>query len=109
MDSNRVLNCKVRPNVISEDVLANEGMDMGEDQEEIMGEGIGEGRAIPRKNMVYEPTKAEWDEHCRTHIPFRAWCPCCVQGTSVSGIHTRTQKSIAERKSEISSTIWVRN
>ena len=59
-----------------------------------------DGRAIPRKKMVYQPTQEEWDEHMRIHIPCRAWCPCCLQGKSVSGIHRRTQKSEEEKQQE---------
>ena len=26
------------------------------------------------------PTRAQWEEHQATHLPFRAWCPHCVAG-----------------------------
>ena len=55
------------------DTLANGGVDTGEDQEGILEHGLDEGRAIPRKKMVYQQTQEELDEHMRTHIPFRAW------------------------------------
>ena len=99
-------NQKVRPKGICCDTLANEGMDTGEDQEGILEDEIGEGRAIPRKKMVYQPTQEEWDEHMRTHIPFRAWCPCCVQGKSVSGSHRRAHKTAEENESEIPTMRW---
>ena len=57
--------CKVRPNGIGADVLANKDLDMDGDHGALPGEGFSEGRAIPGKKMVYEPTKEELDEHCR--------------------------------------------
>ena len=76
LESSRMSGCKVRPNGICSDVLANEGMDIDGDHGALPGERSGEGRAIPGKKMVYEPTKEEFDEHCRTHYPFRSRCPC---------------------------------
>ena len=100
------LNQKVRPNEICCDTLAGEGMDTGEDQDGILEDRIEEGRAIPRKKMVYQPTQDEWDEHMRTLIPFRAWCPCCVQGKSVSGSHRRTHKTAEEKENEMPTMRW---
>ena len=51
LESNRNLDCKVRPDGISADVLANEVMDLDGDHGAIPGEGIGEGRAIPGKKL----------------------------------------------------------
>ena len=53
-------NQKVRPKGICSDTLANEGMELDEDQEGIPEEIGKEGRAIPGKKMIYEPTKAEY-------------------------------------------------
>ena len=80
LESSRGADCKVRPDGICADVLANEGVDVDRDHEAIPGEGLGEGRAVPRNKMVYEPNKQAFDEHCRSHCSFRSWCPCCVQG-----------------------------
>ena len=63
---------KVKPKGICSDLLANESMDAGEYQDGVLGEELDEGRAIPRKKMVCQPTQEEWDEHMRTQIPFRA-------------------------------------
>ena len=68
--SNKKLNQWIRPNGICTDALANEGMDLDGDHGEISGDELEEGRVIPGKKMVYQPSKAEWDEHMRTHIPF---------------------------------------
>ena len=59
---------RVRPS----ETLANE-----EDVESV-GEGEGEseeGRVIAGQKAIYEPIREEWDDHMRTHIPFRRWCP----------------------------------
>ena len=32
---------------------------------------------VPAK--VYTPSPAEYDKHCATHLPYRNWCPICVQ------------------------------
>ena len=29
--------------------------------------------------QVYIPNKIEFEAHCRTHVPYRSWCPICVQ------------------------------
>ena len=41
--------------------------------------------AAPKKTLrdPGEPTKQEWDEHRVDHIPYRSWCPYCVQGRGV--------------------------
>ena len=36
-----------------------------------------------------EPTKAEWEAHQSTHLPFRIWCPHCVAGRSDNPPHRR--------------------
>ena len=35
------------------------------------------------------PTKAQWDEHQSTHLPFRIWCPHCVAGRLGNPPHRR--------------------
>ena len=91
---------KVRPKGVCIDTLANEGMDLEGDEGNIPGEWHCEGGAIPLKNIVYQPSKEEWDEHMVTHLSFRAWCPCCVQGKSVSGAHKRILKTASDQESE---------
>ena len=41
------------------------------------------------------PTQAEVDDHNRTHLPYRNWCPHCVQGKG---------KDLDHRKSTVAST-----
>ena len=33
------------------------------------------------------PTQDEVDDHYKLHIPFRAWCPCCIQGKAKEDPH----------------------
>ena len=53
----------------------NDEMDSDADDENI---GAIKVKAV--KN-VYLPSQLEIDEHNLTHLPFRDWCPYCVQGS----------------------------
>ena len=44
-----------------------------------------------------EPTRAEWEEHQATHLPFRSWCPHCVAGRQDNPPHRRQE----ERESRV--------
>ena len=39
-----------------------------------------EARTIKGKRPVRQPTREEYEEHMRTHLPFRKWCPHCAKG-----------------------------
>ena len=82
---------RVRPKV--NETLANE-----EDVESIKGdEGESEEeRPIAGQKAIYNPTSEEWDNHMRTHIPFRRWCPFCVMGKCKSNSHGQKSKSSEE-------------
>ena len=42
----------------------------------------------PRKLLDPKlPTQQEVEEHCLTHLPYRNWCTCCVQGKGKSSPH----------------------
>ena len=42
----------------------------------------------PRKLLDPKlPSQQEVDEHCLTHLPYRNWCPYCVQGKGKSAPH----------------------
>ena len=86
---------RVRPNV--NETLANE-----EDMESNEGdEGeLEEARPIAGQKAIYKPTIEEWDNHMRTHIPFRRWCPFCVKGKCKSNPHWQKSKSEEELERE---------
>ena len=50
----------------------------------------------------YSPTEDEIREHETTHIPFRAWCPSCVQGQAVNDPHFRRKLKDRYSKPQIS-------
>ena len=72
----------------------------GESEEREEGEEE-EGRTIRGPKAIYTPSKEEWDNHMRSHIPFRRWCPFCVKGRSKSGAHRGCEKSEDEKKKEV--------
>ena len=84
---------RARPN----ETLANEEdvESVREDEEESE-----EGRAIAGQKAIYKPTQEEWDEHMRTHIPFRRWCPYCVKGKCKSNPHGQSNKSSEDLERE---------
>ena len=70
-------------------------------EDEMKGDEIEEGRAITGQKAIYQPTKEEWDNHMRSHIPFRKWCSFCVKGKCKSGAHKRVKKSDEEIDKEV--------
>ena len=38
---------------------------------------------------VYKPSKAEKEQHERTHCPFRIWCKHCVRGRGMNAQHRK--------------------
>jgi thiol-disulfide isomerase/thioredoxin len=60
-----------------------------------------EGRTIRGPKAIYTPSREEWDNHMRSHIPFRRWCPFCVKGRSKAGAHRSCEKSEEEKKNEV--------
>ena len=91
----------VRPKTkIGEALAAEDTSSMKEelvDPDELQGN---EARESPGQKIVYQPTKQEWDDHMRTHFPFRKWCPFCVKGKCRSGAHSRRAKSDEELERE---------
>ena len=81
-------NNRIRPKV--NETLANEEDVEPSDKEEEESE---EARKIARQKTIYKPTREEWDEHMRTHIPFRRWCPFCVKGKCKNNPHGQRVKS----------------
>ena len=52
-----------------------EERELGTDEEAKIAKGL---------TRVCMPSKKEWDDHWKLHIPFRAWCPMCVAGKAVN-------------------------
>ena len=61
-------------------------VEMSEDLDDDEEYGIRRPR-ICRRPLA--PTKAEVEEHNRTHAEYRSWCPHCVRGKSVAMHHRR--------------------
>ena len=40
---------------------------------------------VPSK--VYSPSPDEYNRHCATHMPYRSWCPICVQAKKRNPAH----------------------
>ena len=53
-----------------------------------------EGRSVKGQKRVVKPNKEEWEDHMRTHIPYRKWCPHCVMGKRKSGVHSKNQDDL---------------
>ena len=52
-----------------------------------------EGRSVVGQKRVYAPSAQEYDDHMRTHIPYRKWCECCVRGKATNVAHTSSVRS----------------
>ena len=40
-------------------------------------------------SKIYTPSKEEFEKHCLTHLPYRNWCPICVQAKKNNPGHHR--------------------
>ena len=81
---------RVRPKKVICEALANDESEEDTKEEEsgeAAPEESEEGRVIRGQKPVYKPSKEEWDNHMRTHIPYRKWCPHCVGGKRKIGQH----------------------
>lgn len=65
----------------------DEAMSGPEDEEE-----PDEARQAKPAHDPRAPTKAEYDRHMLTHLPYRAWCPRCVTGCGRSSQHRRAKE-----------------
>ena len=52
-----------------------------------------ESRVIIGQKRVYAPSAKEYEDHMRTHIPYRRWCECCVRGKAKNTAHTSAVRS----------------
>ena len=51
----------------------------GEEKEE-------EARSRRGKKPFLQPSQEEYDEHMRTQMPFKKWCPHCVKGRNPNDV-----------------------
>ena len=47
---------------------------------------------------VYTPTPDEYNKHCATHLPYRNWCPICVQSKKKNPAHRRIDDEQRQRQ-----------
>ena len=40
-------------------------------------------------SKIYSPSREEFERHCLTHLPYRNWCPICVQAKKANPAHRR--------------------
>ncbi len=57
-----------------------------------------EARIIKGQSRIVQPTQQEFDDHMRTHIPYRKWCTQCVEGKRKNGGRTAQQDEIKENE-----------
>ena len=48
----------------------------------------------PNVHLPVAPGQDEWDEHFRTHINFRSWCPVCVEARGRENPHYRRKDRV---------------
>ena len=53
------------------------------------GDGEEEGERARLSSTPRTPSKAEWDRHVVSHMPFRDWCRHCVAGRGLERQHQR--------------------
>ena len=53
----------------------NASSDRATDPAEEDGQESTEARIMKGQKKVVSPGRQEWDDHMRTHIPYRKWCP----------------------------------
>ena len=94
MDLKAKLQPSVRPDANEKEkeiicgICENELNDLDSDADDEHEEGM---KAKNVKN-VYLPSQQEIEEHELTCLPFRDWCPHCVQGKGVSAAHRKRKK-----------------
>ena len=66
--------------------------------EEVSEEISEEGRIVKGQQRIVKPGKEEWENHMRTHIPYRKWCPHCVRGKPKAGVHSKVEDDLKEEE-----------
>ena len=59
---------------------------------------VEEGRTIKGQSKIVKPSQVEYDDHMRTHIPYRKWCDHCVRGKRKSGGRMNWEDEIKENE-----------
>ena len=54
-----------------------------------------EGTGLKGKARVTGPSKEEYEEHMRSHMPFRSWCEFCVKGKSKACTHKKKGENVS--------------
>ena len=70
--------------------IDGEGAVIELDEEET--EVVEEARKTRQLASPYTPTAKEVEEHRLTHLPYRSWCPECVQGRARNRPHRRAEQ-----------------
>ena len=60
--------------------------------------GDTEGRTIKGQKKIVSPGRIEWDNHMRTHLPYRRWCPHCVGAKRKSDAHKEEEDEMKEEE-----------
>ena len=77
-----------------------EGGDLGEaGGPEMAG---GESRHVVQRRPPKGPTVEEREAHRKTHLPFRSWCPPCVEGRAKNWPHLKEKGEPEERYPSVS-------
>ena len=75
---------------------SKEELEEGKSEEATEEMASEESRIIKGQKRVVKPGRAEWDDHMRVHLPYRKWCPFCVDGKRKSGVHGSEQDDLKE-------------
>jgi len=72
------------------------GSEGGEEAEEL---GMSESRQVVSRKPPQGPRAKEIIDHNKTHLPFRPWCPICVQGRGKNWAHYKAKEEEEESRS----------
>ena len=70
---------------------AGQADDMPAQQDTGGDSGVEEAVAPRGFSKLYTPSAEEFDRHCLTHLPYRNWCPICVQAKKKNPSHRRVK------------------
>ena len=74
------------------------GADGEEDEDE---DEVEENAGVKKMKNPGSPTREELDHHYLTHMPYRSWCPICVQGKGKENPHRRKKEKVIGDKPTI--------